>query len=113
MKNKNNSNGLVYSTDPNFKVKEELEDVETPIPSLQKLRLWLDTKHRAGKVATLITGFAGKEADVESLGKTLKNLCGTGGSVKDFEIIIQGDHREKILQYLIKQGYNQTKKAGG
>lgn len=113
MKNKNNSNGLVYSTDPNLKIEDEFEDIETPAPSMQKLRIWLDTKHRAGKVATLITGFAGKEADVEALGKLLKNLCGTGGTVKDFEIIIQGDHREKILQHLIKQGYSQTKKAGG
>lgn len=113
MKNSKNNNGLVYSTDPNFKIEDELENVETPAPAIQKLRIWLDTKHRAGKVATLITGFAGKEADAEVLGKSLKNLCGTGGSVKDFEIIIQGDHREKVLQYLIKQGYSQTKKAGG
>ncbi len=113
MKNKNNNNGLVYSTDPNFKIEEETEEVKTLAPNAQKLRVWLDTKHRAGKVATLITGFIGTEADVENLGKSLKNTCGTGGSVKDFEIIVQGDHREKVIQWLLKNGYNNTKKAGG
>ena len=113
MKNKNSNTGLVYSTDPNFKIEEEINDIETLAPALQKFRIWLDTKHRAGKVATLITGFIGKENDIETLGKTLKNLCGTGGSVKDFEIIIQGDHREKVLQWFLKNGYSNTKKAGG
>lgn len=113
MKNKNNQSGLVYSTDPNFKISDDAEPIETPLPQHQKLRIWLDTKHRAGKVATLVTGFAGSINDVELLGKSLKSLCGTGGAVKDFEIIIQGDHREKILQWLIKNGYTQTKKAGG
>ena len=113
MKKNKSYNGLVYSTDPNFKIEEEKIEVETLAPAMQKLRLWLDTKYRAGKVATLITGFSGDEKDIESLGKTLKNLCGTGGSVKDFEIIIQGDHREKVLQWLLKNGYSNTKKAGG
>lgn len=113
MKNKNSNNGLVYSTDPNFKIDDEVEEVETLAPNLQKLRVWLDTKHRAGKVATLITGFIGKQSDIDTLGKTLKNFCGAGGAVKDFEIIIQGDHREKVIQHLLKLGYSNTKKAGG
>ena len=76
----------------------------------QKLRIRLDTKHRAGKAVTLINGFIGKEEDVEDLGKKLKSFCGTGGSAKDGEIIVQGDQREKVMQWLVKNGYKQVKK---
>jgi translation initiation factor 1 len=112
MKKINSLSGLVFSTDPNFKIQEAVEHIETIEPSQQKLMLWLDTKHRAGKIATLITGFVGKDEDLQTLGKSLKNTCGTGGSAKDNEIIVQGDHREKVLLWLIKNGYSQTKKAG-
>ena len=105
--------GLVYSTDPNLKIEQEEEAAETPPPAKQKLRVWLETKHRGGKAATVVTGFAGALPDLEALGKQLKNHCATGGSAKDAEIIIQGDQREKILQWLLKNGYNQSKKAGG
>lgn len=111
-KNKPNSNGFVFSTNPNFKFEEEVQNLETIAPNQQKLRIWLDTKKRAGKAVTLITGFIGTEDDLEELGKKLKNFCGTGGSAKDHEIIIQGDQREKILQWLLKNGYTNTKKAG-
>jgi translation initiation factor 1 len=98
--------GLVYSTDPNFKVEDDAPgDVDTLPPAQQKLTIKLETKHRAGKAVTLVLGFAGKEADREELGKKLKASCGTGGSVKDGEIIIQGDNRDKILQWLKKNGY--------
>lgn len=110
MKNKIPTNGLVYSTDPNFKIEEESTETETLEPKQQKLRIKLDTKHRGGKAVTLITGFIGKDADLEDLGKKLKNFCGTGGSVKEGEAIVQGDNREKVLQLLIKSGYSQTKK---
>lgn len=103
--------GLVYSTDPDFKLPNEVaEDQETIEPSLQKLKIRLDTKHRAGKAVTLIEGFIGTTADMEELGKKLKSFCGTGGSVKDGEIIVQGDNREKILQWLQKNGYKSSKK---
>ncbi len=111
-KNKPDSLGFVFSTDPNFKFEEEEQTIETLAPNQQKLRVWLDTKKRAGKVATLITGFIGTVEDLEDLGKKLKNFCGTGGSAKDYEIIVQGDQREKILQWLLKNGYTNTKKAG-
>ena len=110
---KKNNNPFVYSTEPNFKIEEENNDIETIKPQEQKLRIWLETKHRGGKVASIITGFVGTNDDLETLGKSLKNACGTGGSAKDNEIIIQGDHREKILQWLLKNNYSQSKKARG
>ena len=103
--------GLVYSTDPNFKlVDTELEIQETALPNQQKLRIILDKKQRAGKAVTLVTGFIGNDADREVLGKKLKTFCGTGGAVKDEEIIIQGDNREKVLQWLLKNGFTASKK---
>jgi translation initiation factor 1 len=103
--------GLVYSTDPNFKLPEdEGGEQETTGPSQQKLKIRLDTKHRAGKAVTLIEGFIGTTADMEELGKKLKSFCGTGGSVKDGEIIVQGDNRDKVLQWLQKNGYKLAKK---
>ena len=108
-KNKADIRGFVYSTDPNFSFEEANKTHETLAASEQKLRIRLETKHRAGKAVTLITGFLGTESDLEVLGKQLKNFCGTGGSAKDAEIIIQGDQRSKILQWLIKNGYTQSK----
>jgi translation initiation factor 1 len=105
--------GLVYSTDPNFKIAEEnSEEPEMLLPGQQKIKVRLDKKHRAGKAVTLIEGFLGKEADREELGKKLKTFCGTGGSVKDGEIIVQGDNRDKVLQWLQKNGYTNAKKIG-
>ncbi len=103
--------GLVYSTDPDFKLPED-DDIaqETIELSQQKLKIRLDTKHRSGKAVTLIEGFIGTTTDMEELGKKLKSFCGTGGSVKDGEIIVQGDNREKILQWLQKNGYKSSKK---
>ncbi len=103
--------GLVYSTNPNLKIEEDITETSTLPAAKQILRIKLDTKHRAGKAVTLITGFAGKDADAEELGKKLKTFCGTGGSVKDGEIIVQGDNREKALQWLLKHGYTAAKKV--
>jgi translation initiation factor 1 len=109
-KNKlNSSSPLVYSTDPNYSPAFEEETVETLAPALQALRVILETKHRAGKTVTIVYGFEGKEEDRNALGKALKNHCGTGGSVKDGEIIIQGDHRQKVFQYLKQKGYSKAK----
>ena len=110
-KNKSDKRGFVFSTDPAFRFEtEETGEKETLPPPQQPLRVRLETKHRGGKTVTLVTGFAGKEADLETLGKALKNLCGTGGSAKDGEIIVQGDHRDKVLQWLRKAGYGLSKK---
>lgn len=111
-KNKPDSQGFVYSTDPNFNFRPEENDaLETLTPAQQKLRIRLETKHRGGKTVSLVTGFIGTEEDLEKLGKSLKNFCGTGGSAKDGEIIIQGDQRDKILQWLLKNGYTNSKKG--
>jgi translation initiation factor 1 len=105
-KNQPDTRGFVFSTDPNFSFEEEkLEDAETLPPAKQKLKVRLDTKQRAGKAVTLVVGFVGKKDDLEDLGKKLKNFCGTGGSVKDGEIIIQGDQRQKVTLWLNKNGY--------
>jgi translation initiation factor 1 len=110
-KNKPDTRGFVYSTDPNFSFEEEQSSAETLLPAQQKLKVRLDTKHRAGKAVTLVDGFIGKEEDLEELGKKLKSFCGTGGSAKDGEIIVQGDQRDKVLQWLVKNGYKQTRKV--
>ncbi len=102
--------GFVYSTNPNFSFEEERKATETLPPAQQKLKVRLDTKHRAGKAVTLIEGFTGKEEDAQDLGRKLKNFCGTGGSVKEGEIIVQGDQREKVMQWLLKNGYKNVKK---
>lgn len=109
----NSLGGLVYSTNPDCKIEEEPFDEQLTLePAAQKLRINLDRKQRAGKMVTLVTGFTGLETDREALGKKLKSFCGTGGSVKDGEIIIQGDNRDKVLQWLLKNGYKLTKKMG-
>lgn len=105
-KKKKNRIGVVYSTDPSFQYEtDEVIEPETLSPEQQNLRVVLDKKQRGGKKVTLVTGFVGHSDDIESLGKTLKSRCGVGGSVKDGEIIIQGDHREKIGDILSKSGY--------
>jgi translation initiation factor 1 len=103
--------GLVYSTDPGFKLPGmDNDETETLPAAQQKLRILLDKKQRAGKMVTLIEGFIGKETDREELGKKLKSFCGTGGSVKDGAIMVQGDNRDKVLQWLQKNGYSSAKK---
>ncbi len=109
-KSKPDLKGFVYSTNPDFSFEEERATEETLPPAQQKLKVRLDTKHRAGKVVTLIEGFSGKEEDLQDLGRKLKSFCGTGGSAKDGEIIVQGDQREKVMQWLVKNGYKQIKK---
>ncbi|MES2850013.1 MAG: translation initiation factor [Bacteroidota bacterium] len=107
----NSLSGLVYSTNPDFKIEEEnTEEQETLPAAQQKLKILLDKKQRAGKSVTLVDGFIGKDADMEELGKKLKTFCGTGGSVKDGEILIQGDNRDKVLQWLQKNGYTAARK---
>ncbi len=105
---------IVYSTNPDFEYEYDDEQEEATLPAnQQKLRVMLDKKQRKGKAVTLIEGFIGSNDDLKELGKLLKSKCGVGGSVKNNEILIQGDHREKIIQILKEQGYKNTKQAGG
>ncbi|MCW3086925.1 MAG: translation initiation factor SUI1-related protein [Sediminibacterium sp.] len=111
-KSRPDARGFIFSTDPDFRFEdEEQEATATLPPAQQKLRVRLDTKQRAGKAVTLVTGFTGTAPDIEELGKKLKNFCGTGGSVKDGEAMIQGDQRDKVLQWLLKNGFGLTKKV--
>lgn len=104
--------GMVYSTNPDFEYTTEQEpQVQTLEPAKQDLRVWLDRKHRGGKTVTLVKGFVGTQEDLSELGRMLKSRCGVGGSAKNGEIIIQGDHRERVVELLLKEGYR-CKKAG-
>ncbi len=110
-KYKPDNKGFVFSTNPDFRFEKEEEPVQKTIkPAQQKLKISLDTKHRAGKAVTLITGFIATGSDLEDFGKKIKNFCGTGGSVKNGEIIIQGDQRDKVMQWLTQNGFRASRK---
>ena len=104
---------VVYSTNPNFQFeyKEEIQP-ETLSKNQQKLYVSIDRKQRGGKEVTLIEGFVGSEDDLKDLGKMLKQKCGVGGAVKDGEILIQGNFRDKVCDLLEKEGYNVKRKGG-
>ena len=112
-KNKKERINIVYSTNPDFNFQYDEEEVQETLPNhQQKLYVSIDRKQRAGKEVTLIEGFVGKEDDLKELGKMLKNKCGVGGTVKDNEILIQGNFRDKIVDLLLKEGYGVKKKGG-
>ena len=97
---------IVYSTNPDYHFNDDSDNnIETLAEGKQQLRISLDKRNRKGKSVTLITGFSGNKEDLITLGKLLKTKCGVGGSTKDGDIIIQGDHRNKVLDILQKEGY--------
>ena len=107
-----NKVGVVYSTDPNYQYAfEERSEQATLLPSGQNLRVWLE-RRGGGKLVSVIKGFIGTEDDLKILGKELKKVCGVGGSVKNGEILLQGDVRDKLILYLLSKGYG-AKKSGG
>ncbi len=109
-KNKGRADGLVYSTNQDYFDDFDEEQSEDTLPkNEQKLRVRIETKHRGGKVVTIVANFMGTDEDMKALGKELKTKCGTGGSVKDGEIIIQGDYKNKIITWLKDWGYVLTK----
>ena len=104
--------GVVFSTNPDFNYDTaQEEDTATLPPAQQNLKVWLD-RLKGGRVATVVRGFVGSGDDLQALGKELKKSCGVGGTAKDGEIIIQGDHRDRVIELLIKAGYK-AKRAGG
>ncbi len=112
MKKKNRVN-VVYSTNPDYNFDYEDQNTkETLAPEFQELRVILDRKQRKGKSVTLVSGYVGEEDDLKDLAKMLKSKCGVGGTAKDGEILIQGDHRTKILDLLKSAGYK-AKQSGG
>lgn len=109
MAKKNIMTAVVYSTDKDFKFAEEKKADIVLTPGEQKLKVRLDTRHRGGKAVTIVEGYMGNNA--EETGKNLKVFCGTGGSVKDGQIIVQGDNRDKVIQWLLKNGFKNVKKT--
>jgi translation initiation factor 1 len=102
---------VVFSTNPDFKPEEENNEPDTLAVNAQTLYVRLE-RLKGGKIATVIENFIGKNEDLEQLGKTVKNKCGVGGTVKDGYILLQGEHRDKVMLILTQLGYK-TKKKGG
>ena len=109
-KNSRNSGGIVYSTSDDFKPEIEEEEMESLEPGKQLLKVRLDKKQRGGKTVTLIEGLQMNDQEIEDMSRQLKAYCGGGGSAKNGEILIQGDHRDKIVQWLIKKGFSKARK---
>jgi translation initiation factor 1 len=112
MAKKQQNGGFVFSTNPDFQLNQEEDTTKTLAPEKQILRIWLE-RVKGGKEATVIKGFIGTDDDMDALAKLLKNKCASGGNAKDGIILVQGDHRDKVLALLLDQGYKNTKKAGG
>ena len=105
---KKNKDGIVYSTNSDYKYTTQPHQGASIPPKMQNLKISLDKKNRGGKTVTIISGYIGKETDIEKLGRELKSKCGVGGTIKDGEIIIQGDHKERIIKILSEAGYKTT-----
>jgi translation initiation factor 1 len=103
--NKKGSGPIIYSTNPDFKFGDLNPLEDTPPPARQQLRVRIDRKQRAGKTVTLVDGFLGKAGDLELLGRELKSSCGTGGTVKDGQILLQGNYLDQVKKLLVQKGF--------
>ena len=112
-KSKKHREGVVYSTSSDFEYDDEQEEAETLPPQEQRVKVRTEKKGRKGKTAVVVDGFVGSDQDLKDLAKELKSACGTGGSAKEGQIIIQGEMRSKIVELLKEKGYSNTKQAGG
>ena len=113
-KNKNPEGGIVYSTDPEYQFADLFKEagISSGPEKDQNLRIWLE-RYKGNKEATVVKGFEGSDEDLADLAKTLKSKCASGGSAKNGQIIIQGNHREKVLKLLHEMGFTNSKLAGG
>ena len=112
MSKKHNTGGVIYSTNPDYDYQaDNAPEAATLPPAQQNLKIWL-VKQGGNKIVTTVRGFVGTDTDLTDLGKQLKTACGAGGSAKDGEVLVQGDHRDKVLTWLTGKGYK-AKKAGG
>ena len=107
-----NKNKGFYSTNPDFQIEEEFDEVETLENAEQRLYVSIDRKQRGGKEVTLVEGFVGSDEDLKDLAKMLKSKCGVGGAAKDGEILVQGNFKDKVFDILVKEGYGVKKKGG-
>ena len=102
--------GVVYSTNPDYAYTDgETPEDETLPKNRQRLRLSMERAGRGGKTVTIVRGFVGTDDDLKAISKLLKQKCGVGGAVKEGEIIIQGDHRQRLVEILKAEGYTQSK----
>jgi translation initiation factor 1 len=111
-KNKDDKPRVIFSTNPNFKPEQDEADSQQTAPANQQTLYVALERLKGGKVATIISNFTGSESDLEALGKQLKTKCGVGGTVKDGVILLQGEHRNKVMNFLSGFGYK-TKRKGG
>lgn len=102
--------GMVYSTNPDFKFDTGQEEEQETLPkNQQRLRVRMEKNGRGGKTVTVVSAFVGSGADLKELGKWLKGRLGVGGSVKDGEVLVQGDFKQRVIDLLKAEGYSQTK----
>jgi translation initiation factor 1 len=113
MSKKKNTTGIVYSTDPDFQLEQQEEQTNATPFAQQKIYVSIDRKQRKGKEVTLVEGFNGSEEQLKDLAKLLKSKCGVGGTAKDGEIIVQGNHRDKVIELLKLEGFGKVIAKGG
>ncbi len=115
-KKNRSDDGFVYSTNPGATFGDLFADLRGDDEAMDAsditLEVHISKKGRAGKIATLIIGHPGNDDELKELAKELRSYCGVGGSVKDGEILLQGEVRDKTMKFLSDKGFR-TKRVGG